>query len=68
MRELSEEQIYDSFIKQATLTVDFYGSCNLCDTLLGIYENSNGIDMIKKDLATMVLHVIQSMQEQLDNK
>ena len=49
-------------------TIDFYGSCSLCDTLLSIYENSNGVDTIKKDLATMVLHVIQSMHEQLDNK
>ena len=49
-------------------TIDFYGSCSVCDTLLGIYEDSNDSDMLKKDLATMVLHVIQSMHEQLDNK
>lgn len=49
-------------------TIDFYGSCSVCDTLLGIYEDSNDSDMLKKDLATMVLHIIQSMYEQLDNK
>lgn len=49
-------------------TIDFYGSCPVCDTLLGVYEDSNDSDMLKKDLATMVLHIIQSMHEQLDNK
>lgn len=42
-------------------TTDFYGSCSVCDTLEAVYEHDN----IKNDLATMVLHIIQSMSEQL---
>ncbi|MCI2836179.1 hypothetical protein [Staphylococcus lugdunensis] len=45
-------------------TMDFYGTCPFCDTLEGVYDGDN----IKNDLATMVLHVIQSMNEQIEEK
>lgn len=45
-------------------TTDFYGSCSFCDTLEAVYENDN----VTNDLATMVLHVMQSMSEQLEDK
>lgn len=44
-------------------TTDFYGTCSLCDALEGIYDGNN----IKNDLATMVLHIIQSMFEQMED-
>lgn len=45
-------------------TMDFYGSCSYCDTLEGVYDGNN----IKNDLATMALHVIQSMSEQMEDE
>ncbi|UVD42391.1 hypothetical protein [Staphylococcus phage vB_SauM-V1SA19] len=44
---------------------DFYGSCSFCDTLTNIYEDSDELEIIR-DLATMVLHTIQSMEEQVE--
>ncbi len=45
------------------LTTDFYGTCSFCDTLEAIYEDND----IENDLAYMVLHVMQSMSEQLED-
>ncbi|WP_323705972.1 hypothetical protein P3U41_06115 [Mammaliicoccus sciuri] len=44
------------------VTTDFYGTCSFCDTLHAIYEDND----IENDLAYMVLHVMQSMSEQLE--
>lgn len=44
------------------VTTDFYGTCSFCDTLEAIYEDND----IENDLAYMVLHVMQSMSEQLE--
>ncbi|QLF87315.1 hypothetical protein BESEP9_00114 [Staphylococcus phage vB_SepM_BE09] len=43
-------------------TSDFYGTCPLCDTLANVYTG----DDVKNDLATMVLHIIQSMSEKIE--
>jgi len=45
------------------VTTDFYGSCSICDTIEAVYAGKN----IVNDLATMVLHVMQSMGEQLED-
>lgn len=45
-------------------TTDFYGTCPFCDTLEDVY----GGDNIENDLATMVLHVIQSMSEKMEEQ
>lgn len=44
---------------------DFYGTCSFCDTLADVYESSDELEIIR-DLATMVLHTIQSMKEQVE--
>ncbi|MCG2493212.1 hypothetical protein K4Q40_02785 [Staphylococcus epidermidis] len=46
------------------MTTDFYGSCPICDTLEAVY----GGDNIENDLATMVLHAIQSMSEKMEDE
>lgn len=44
-------------------THDYYGTCSFCDTLEAIYDG----DDIMNDLAMMILHIIQSMSDQIES-